>query len=105
MLLPAYRRRFYRSSDAALRLVYGRTDIEAPRYDLAIIAPRLLDAPAEEVTPAPEGQPGANASGHAPQILFWSALGSVVIVLLLLIGRLVRGGHPRGAEPGTTPGA
>ena len=54
LLLPSYRLRFYRPAGSTLRLVYGRTDLGAPQYDLALLAPHVMGAEAREVTPRPE---------------------------------------------------
>ena len=95
LLLPSYRLRFFRDPSVALTLLYGRADLPAPRYDLALIAPRLLDAPAEEIAAEPErGNPSAH--GNAPRLVFWGVLAAAVAVLLVMIARLVRAG-PEGA--------
>ena len=100
LLLPTYRLRFFRASGAPLTLAYGNSTVGAPRYDLALIAPRLLDAPAEEVKPAPEKVPGS--SRGAPGLVFWSVLGVAVVALLVLIARLVRDvGAPDNQENAT----
>jgi hypothetical protein len=96
LLLPTYRLRFYRQPGATLRLVYGRGDLGSPRYDIALLAPRLLDAPAVEVNAVSEQGAGGTAS-KAPQRAFWAVLAVAVLVLLLLVARLVRAG------PGPTP--
>jgi len=100
VLLPTFRLRFFRQTGAALTLLYGRDDISAPRYDIQLIAPRLLDAPATDVAIAPE-QPGGNAPTRTPQLVFWVVLGAAVLVLLGLIARLVRAGPA--AAPGDAP--
>lgn len=89
LLLPSYRLRFFREPGASLTLLYGRSDLPAPRYDIQLIAPRLLDAPAEEVSAEPE-HTTRTTLGRTPQLVFWGVLGGVVVLLLLLIGRLVR---------------
>jgi hypothetical protein len=91
LLLPAYRLRFFREPDARFRLVYGRADLDAPRYDLALLAPQLLGAPAEEIVPDQEEQSGAAADSPLirPQI-FWVLLATAVAALVALIVRLVR---------------
>ena len=93
LLLPTYRLRFFRTPGEQLRLVYGRAGLGAPRYDLALIAPRLMDAPAEEVVPTPERLPDGSHA-RMPTLVFWSVLVVVVLALLGLIARLVRGGGP-----------
>jgi hypothetical protein len=42
LLLPAYRIRFFRDGSTRLRLAYGRTDLDRPKYDLALLAPQVL---------------------------------------------------------------
>jgi hypothetical protein len=102
LLLPSYRIRFFREPGAALTLLYGRGDLGAPRYDLQLIAPRLLDAPADEVRPAPEGG-GTGAPSDRPQIVFWAVLGVAVLVLLVLIARLVSGAASAPSAPLSPP--
>jgi hypothetical protein len=97
LLLPTYRVRFFREAGASLALAYGRSDLPAPRYDLQLIAPRLLDAPADEVIPEPE-HVTSTALGRTPQLVFWGVLAGVVVMLLLLIGRLVRSGPAPAAD-------
>jgi hypothetical protein len=92
LLLPSYAVRLFRRADQPLRLVYGRDDLNVPRYDLALLAPQVMgqvaaDAPAAAEQPAGEGRPAA-AIVSPP--VFWAALGLAVIVLLGVIVRLVR---------------
>ncbi|MDB4891680.1 MAG: hypothetical protein JWL61_3535 [Gemmatimonadetes bacterium] len=89
LLLPSYRLRFFREPGSSLRLLYGHAELAAPRYDMALIAPRLLDASAEEVVAESE-RTSAVTFGRIPRLVFWGMLGVVVVVLLLLIARLVR---------------
>jgi hypothetical protein len=92
MLLPAYRMRLFRERSQSLRLAYGRTDLAAPSYDLALLAPRVFGVSAVEVSPGPERE--AHAGGTAATLvspwLFWGILIVAVVVLLALIARLVR---------------
>lgn len=95
LLLPAQRLRFVREEGASLSLVQGQEGLAAPRYDLELLAPRLLGAPAVEATlAAPAGEatkPEEKAGGK----LFWAALVGAVVALSLLVARLLR----RGPEP------
>ena len=96
LLLPAYRLRFFRERDASLRLAYGRSDLDAPRYDLALLAPQLLGAAAAEVVPAAEegtGPPTPVGELVSPR-LFWGVLAVAVLVLLAMIVRLARRAEP-----------
>jgi hypothetical protein len=89
LLLPAYRLRFFRGSETSLKLYYGRNDMDAPRYDLAILAPRLVGAAAEEVPLGPETEAGSVKAQPLSLKLFWGILIAAVLILLLLISRLV----------------
>jgi len=91
LLLPAYRLRFVRETEAPLLLLYGRDDLSAPRYDLALLAPRLLESEANEVRPAPE-TPAHEGGVPFSTGLFWGALVLAVGVLLALVARLVKQG-------------
>jgi hypothetical protein len=92
LLLPTHRLRFFQGDDAGLKLYYGRSDLGAPRYDLAILAPRLVGAPAVEVQLSPEA--GAAAAEPRPMSmkLFWGILIAAVLALLFLIARLLKKG-------------
>lgn len=95
LLLPSYRLRFYRLPGAPLRLAYGRDDLAAPRYDLALLAPQVLGVEAQELAAAPPS--GGAADTHAEFIsrrTFWVFLSSAVLVLLGLIVRLARKEEP-----------
>jgi hypothetical protein len=90
LLLPSYRLRFYRPAESTLLLVYGRSDLPAPRYDLALLSRDVLNADALEVTALGE-QPATAA--HQPLLSptgFWFFLAIAAAVLLALIVRLVR---------------
>jgi hypothetical protein len=88
LLLPSYRLRFFRESQTNLKLYYGNSSLDAPRYDLAILAPYLTGSTTEEihlgpgiaVTPA-KGQPIASK-------IFWGILIAAVLALLVLVVRL-----------------
>ncbi len=90
LLLPAYRMRFFQESKSSLKLYYGREDLGAPRYDLAILAPRLMGAAAEEVSMDPENAASKQMAKPLSVKLFWGILIAAVFVLLTLIARLVK---------------
>jgi hypothetical protein len=81
--------RFFRPGAGALRVVYGRERLPAPRYDLALLAPTVLATPAVETALAAEQE----AQPAEPAVLqpkaFWAILLAAAVVLLLLIARLV----------------
>lgn len=91
LLLPAYRLRFYAPAAGQLvRLVYGRADLQSPQYDLALLAPRVMGAPAVEAGLAPPSasMPPAPSPLVSPR-MFWIVLAAAVVVLLALIARLL----------------
>jgi hypothetical protein len=95
LLLPSYRIRLFRDDRAALRMVYGRSDLGPPSYDLAILAPQVLGVSAREVSPAAEeagaaARPGLAASALMSPRLFWSVLVVAVIALAVLLMRLLK---------------
>jgi hypothetical protein len=89
LLLPAYRLRFFRDSETPCLLLYGRQDLASPRYDLALLAPQLVGAPALEILPGPERTAPPPATSTIPPALFWAALVLAVIVLLVIVARLI----------------
>ncbi len=93
LLLPAWHVRLVRPAGVPLQLLYGNDRIEAPRYDLALVARSILESPAEPVSAGPE----ASATSPLPTgVIFWSALVLAVVGLLALIIRLV--GKPPAAS-------
>ena len=90
LLLPSYRLRFYRQAGTQLKLAYGRHDLSAPRYDLALLAPQVLGVAATEIAA------GAVTPGAAPAtttlvspVLFWSVLGLAVVILIGFVVKLI----------------
>ncbi len=98
LLLPTYRVRFVRTGDGPLTLVYGARDVTAPRYDLALLAPRLLGASASELVPEPEEESTlASRDQHGTvreRQVFWGALTVAVAALLVVLARLLRVEQP-----------
>ena len=102
LLLPAYRLRFFRDGHTPLTLLYGRSDLGAPRYDLALLASRLLGAPAQDVVASAERET-SNVTAITPTIVFWCALALAVLALVVLIARLLRPGNGTPTTPAATP--
>jgi len=90
LLLPSYWLRFYRPAGSSLLLVYGRSDLLAPRYDLALVSQDLLSASATEVRPLAERQTRPARPALVTPVQFWIGLSIAVLVLLGLIVRLTR---------------
>lgn len=88
LLLPSAALRFHHPG-TPLFLLYGNAEAARPRYDLALLAPRLFGAPARElrlatVTPAAE-----EPSQTRERKFFWLAMIGAAVVLLALLTRLV----------------
>lgn len=103
LLLPAHRLRFVREEGAGLALVQRQAGLAAPKYDLELLAPRLLGAPAVEakLPPLPAGE-AAEERREPGSKLFQAALAGAVVALLLVVARLLRRGPERpdaGAGP------
>ncbi len=93
LLLPANRLRFFDPEGAHLTLLYGQPGLAPPRYDLSLLAPSLLGQAAHEITLDSEPrQPREPDAGATERKIFWAALVGAVLVLLLVLGRMLRGG-------------
>ncbi len=103
LLLPASRLRFFYPEAPAghpLQLLYGRPGLPPPRYDLALLAPRLLGEAAHEIALGPEPRKGAEPdAGATGSKIFWGALVAAVLVLLVVLGRILRR-PPEGSAAG-----
>lgn len=88
LLLPTVRVRFFHPG-GGLRLLYGQPGLAAPRYDLGLLAPRLLGEAAREVALVPGKVPAAGRDA-LPRQAFWGVLLLAVVALLFLLGRLLR---------------
>ena len=94
LLVPQYAVRLFRRENQPLRLLYGRDDLTAPRYDLHLLSQQVMGRAAEEVTPGAEKP--LDLTGAAPGFelvppaVFWTALALTVIVLLGFVVRLMK---------------
>ena len=100
LLMPGVELRFLAGGNSSMRLLYGRADIGAPEYDIALLGPRLVGVPANEAALDAEGAPVARATNAMPGRIFWGVLIAAVLVLLVIIGRLVKQGAPAGEKAG-----
>jgi len=90
LLLPMTRLRFVHPGGDGVVLAYGNPTLATPRYDLALLAPRLFGESADEIVPGPEPSP----SGSGPmktKALFWAVIIVSAIALLIIIARMLRG--------------
>jgi len=91
LLLASYRLRFFGAPGESLTLHYGQPDLQPPRYDLALLATRLVGAAAHELALPPEAVPPPAPAGASTQArLFWGVLVLAVGAFLALIVRLMK---------------
>jgi hypothetical protein len=99
LMLPTRRLRFVRVPGVEPVLAYGAIGLGSPRYDISLLAPRILGASAHEIDPLPETAVVGEGSDEsdlalAPErdhrLVFWAVLGASVVALLAILGRLLR---------------
>jgi hypothetical protein len=95
LLIPSTALRFHHPG-SQLFLLYGNDPLMPPRYDLALLAPRLLAQPARELKLAPIVPSTDEAPEQNERKYFWIAIGVVAVVLLALLVRLL---GPKTASP------
>lgn len=94
LLLPSIALRFHHPG-STLELLYGNAQAGAPRYDVALLAPRMFAQQANELSLgaiAPQAKTDESESGARK--FFWIAIGVVAIVLLVLLARLLKPINP-----------
>jgi hypothetical protein len=96
LLLPSWHLRAFRGT-GEIRVLYGKSRLARPQYDLALLARTVLASPALEASLSAERE----TRGAAPEVLrpagFWAFMLTAVVVLLGLIAHLLRGrGGSRG---------
>jgi uncharacterized protein DUF3999 len=103
LLLPSYALRFEHPG-GTLTLLYGNANAAPPQYDLALLAPRILTEPANEIGFA--GAKTTKAAAENKEIrYFWIAIAGAAIVLLALLARLLAPALDEESRPlGETPG-
>ncbi|HVR39219.1 MAG TPA: DUF3999 family protein [Thermoanaerobaculia bacterium] len=99
LLFPSSALRFY-NPGTQLFLLYGNRQASAPRYDLALLAPRLFGQTARELGMAPAGATAAPDEESRARKFFWIGIAVAAIVLIVMLVRLLKpvGG---GEEPGS----
>jgi hypothetical protein len=89
LVLPSVALRFIHPGKP-LTLLYGHDDIAPPRYDLALLAPRLFREPAQELKFASPPAIAPEDEGGGERRFFWVAIGAIALVLMLLLARLLK---------------
>ena len=88
LLLPSWRLRFFRPA-GPLKLIYGKDEVAAPEYDLALLAPAVMGSEARDLSAEAEQTASSTPPAVLSPRLFWIGLGIAVAVLLGLIVRLI----------------
>ena len=87
LLLPSRALRFHHPG-TPLVLLYGNRRANAPRYDIALLAPRLSGKPAREITlSAAIDERGED--GASERKWFWAGIVIAAVVLIAILLRLV----------------
>jgi hypothetical protein len=88
--MPAVALRFY-NPGTPITLLYGNGQVSAPQYDLALLAPRVLSEPAQELTLAPGAASAASEeSVNSRDVkIFWIALVVAAVALVAVLVRLI----------------
>jgi hypothetical protein len=90
LLLPSYALRFV-SPGAPLTLLYGNPAAAPPRYDLALLAPRLFGQSSREVMLAAATPADSAGVTSRERMIFWIVIAAAAVVLLATLTRLLRG--------------
>ena len=92
---PVVRLIFKTAETDGFTLGYGNPDASAPRYDLSLVAAKLLTS-SRNVASLPAGEANGADTAATPlfagidrRYVFWGALALVVIVLLVVVARLL----------------
>ena len=90
LLLPSYALRFV-NPGSPLTLLYGNPAAPPPRYDLALLAPRLFGESSHEVTLAAGTPSDDDGTTSRERKVFWVVIAAAAVVLLLTLTRLLSG--------------
>jgi hypothetical protein len=94
LLLPAYQLRFFLGERTRATLYYGSPQLRRPKYDLTLLASRLLGRVAGSLSLEPETVRGTGRNREIGQNrVFWIVLILAAVILLLLLTRLLMKGN------------
>ena len=92
VIYPVVRLIFKVAATDGLALAYGNPSANAPRYDLSLVAGKLLTSSRQVARFADSGQaavPESFFTGLRLRYFFWGALALVVVVLLTVVAKLL----------------
>jgi hypothetical protein len=92
IIYPVVRLVFKATETDGLLLMYGNREVTAPRYDLSLVAERLLTSPRSvaHLGELPQGNVSSSPfAGIKGGIVFWGALVLVVAALLVVVAKLL----------------
>ncbi len=92
VIYPVVRLIFKVAATDGLALAYGNKSANAPRYDLSLVAGKLLTSSRQVARFADSGQaavPGDFFTERRLRYFFWGALALVVVVLLTVVAKLL----------------
>jgi len=92
-IYPVMRLIFKVAETDGFTLAYGNKAAKAPRYDLSLVAVKLLTSSRNSARLVPSGQAAPEPQNHFDSInggfLFWAALTIVVVTLLVVVAKLL----------------
>jgi hypothetical protein len=94
LFYPATRVLCKANPDDKLFLYYGNPNVNSPQYDLSLVSNEILAASKANASLGAEEQlrkpwPPRIQANAKDAVVFWAALGLVVVVLLLIIAKLL----------------
>jgi hypothetical protein len=101
LLLPSRALRFYHPG-TPLYLLYGNPRASAPRYDIALIAPRLFGEPARELSLPTAAIDERSSDETKGRKWFWIGIIIAAVVLIAMLLRLLVSGETSRAPSDTT---
>lgn len=87
LIVPSYALRFTHPG-GKLFLLYGNGALQPPRYDVALLAPRLFGGAAREIGLTPQKLP-AEPEEHRERKFFWIGIAVAALLLIALLAKLL----------------
>lgn len=88
IFIPSVALRFHHPG-TPLDLLYGNRHVISPRYDIALLGPRLFGEPANEIAMPAYGAAEAGDDNGPQRKLFWAGIIVAAVVLIAMLMRLL----------------